>query len=295
MKRRRSTAWSFTVPVAYWPRTTSRATSSESSRRTASSTFAFSVRKASASNRAGGSIAISDRPDAATASEELKNRAAAALPYLLTRLDSPEVLVRVKTEDLIDHLGTNAVSALIKGIDTARNDEVARLCCYFLARFDEKARAAIPHVLPLIDRAKARTTAFYTLGHLRAREAFGPAVTALGSPQELVRLRAAQALGRMGDTRAIPKLIAALGDEMWDVRYAAEDALVALGKPSITPLRRACSKASPLARPYILEALAKLGERDALAWARASYRNDDPFVRAAIEKQLEGELKGGHR
>jgi hypothetical protein len=31
------------------------------------------------------------------------------------------------------------------------------LCCYFLARFDEKARAAIPHVLPLIDRAKTRT------------------------------------------------------------------------------------------------------------------------------------------
>ena len=82
---------------------------------------------------------------------------------------------------------------------------------------------------------------------------------------------------------------------MWDVRYAAEDALVALGKPSITPLRRACSKASPLAKPYIYESLAKLGDRDALAWARTSYRNDDPFVRAAIEKQLEEELKGGRR
>ncbi len=239
--------------------------------------------------------AISDRPDAAAASEELRNCAAEALPYLLTRLDSPEVLVRVKTEDLIDRLGTNAVSALIKAIDTARNDEIARICCYFLARFDEKARAAIPHVLPLIDRAKTRTTAFYTLGHLRAREAFGPAVTALGGSQELVRLRAAQALGRMGDPRAIPKLIAALGDEMWDVRYAAEDALVALGKPSITPLRRACSKASPLAKPYIYESLAKLGDRDALVWARTSYKNDDPFIRAAIEKQLEEELKGGRR
>jgi HEAT repeat protein len=239
--------------------------------------------------------AISDRPDAATASEELRNRAAEALPYLLTRLDSPEVLVRVKVEDLIDRLGTNAVPALIDGIDRARNDEIARLCCYFLARFDEKARAAIPHVLPLIDRAKTRTMAFYTLGHLRAREAFGPAVTALGDPQELVRLRAAQALGRMGDKRAIPKLIDALGDEMWDVRYAAEDALVALGEPSITPLRRVCSKASPLARPYILEALAKLGERDALVWARTSYRNEDPLVRAAIEKQLEAEHEGGRR
>jgi HEAT repeat protein len=235
--------------------------------------------------------AISDRPDAAVASNELKNRAAEALPYLLTRLDSPEVLVRVKTEELIDHLGTNAVPVLIEGINKARNDEVARLCCYFLARFDEKARAAIPHVLPLIDRVKTRAVAFYTLGHLRAREAFGPAVTALGSPQELVRLRAAQALGRMGDTHAIPRLIAALGDEMWDVRYAAEDALVVLGKPSIGPLRRAWPRALPRARPHVLEALAKLGDREALAWARRSYKNDDPMVRAAIEKQLEEELK----
>ena len=239
--------------------------------------------------------AISDRPDAAAASDELQKRAAEVLPYLLTRSDSPDVLVRVKAEQVVDHLGTNAVPMLIDGIDKAKNDEVARLCCYFLARFDEKARAAIPHVLPLIHHDKTQAVAFYTLGHLRAREAFKPAMAALNSPRELVRLRAVQALGRIGDTRAIPKLIAALGDEMWDVRYAAEDALVGLGKPSIAPLRRAWSKASPRAQPYILEALAKLGDDEALTWARTAYKNDDPLVRAAIENQLQGELKGAPR
>ena len=53
-------------------------------------------------------------------------------------MDSPEVLVRVKTEDIIDHLGTNAVPLLIDGIDHAKNDDAARLCCYFLARFNER-------------------------------------------------------------------------------------------------------------------------------------------------------------
>ncbi|HUJ72356.1 MAG TPA: HEAT repeat domain-containing protein [Verrucomicrobiae bacterium] len=239
--------------------------------------------------------AISDRPDASAASDELMRRAAEVLPYLLTRSDSPDVLVRVKAEQLVDHLGTNAVPALIDGIDKAKNDEVARLCCYFLARFNEKARAAIPHVLPLIDRDKTQAVAFYTLGHLRAREAFKPAMTALNSPRELVRLRAVQALGRIGDSHAIPKLITALGDEVWDVRYAAENALVGLGKPSIPPLRRAWSKASPRAQPHVLEALAKLGDRQALTWARASYKNDDPLVRAAIENQLAEELKGARR
>jgi HEAT repeat protein len=234
---------------------------------------------------------ISDRPDAQAASDELKKRGGEVLPYLLTRLDSPEVLVRVRAEDVIDHLGTNAVPLLIAGIDHAKNDEVARLCCYFLARFNEKARAAIPHVLPLIYRQKTRTTAFYTLGHLRAHEAFVPAMKALDSPQELVRLRAAQALGKIGDRRATAKLVGMLDDELWDVRYAAEDGLVAFGRSSIGPLRRAYAKASPRAQPYILEALAKLGDKRVADWAREFYKKDDPRVGTAVEKQLAGELE----
>jgi HEAT repeat protein len=235
-------------------------------------------------------LANSDKPDAAAATEELKKRGAEALPYLITRLDSPEVLVRAKTEEVIDSLGTNSIPLLIAGIDHAKNDEVARLCCYYLARFDERAGAAIPSVLPLIDRYKTRTTAFYTLGHLRARAAFAPAMAALADPREMVRFRAAQALGRIGDVRAIPKLITALNDEMWDVRYAAEDSLVVLGRPSIGPLRAAFAKASPQARPHILEALAKLGDKRALAWAKSEYKNDDALVRTAIEKQLTEEF-----
>ncbi len=234
--------------------------------------------------------AISDRTDAQAAIDELNKRGAEVLPYLLTRVDSPEVLVRVKTEDIIDHLGTNAVPLLIDGIDHAKNDDVARLSCYFLARFNEKARAAIPHVLPLINREKTRSVAFYTLGHLRAHEAFAPALQALDHRQELVRLRAAQALGRIGDRRATPKLLGALGDELWDVRYAAEDGLVGFGRQSIGPLRRAYAKASPRAQAHILEALAKLGDSQALTWARAFYKDGDPLVRTAMEEQLAEEL-----
>jgi len=234
--------------------------------------------------------ANSDKSDAATASAELKKRGVEVLPWLISRLDSPEVLIRVKAEEVADDLGTNSIPLLIDGIDHAKNDDVARICCYFLARFDEKARAAIPHILPLIDRDKTRTTAFYTLGHLRARAAFKPAMAALADPRELVRLRAAQALGRIADARAIPKLIAVLNDEMYDVRYAAADSLVVLGRPSIGPLRKAFAKAPLRARPHIIEALVKLGDKRALAWAKSEYKNDDVLVRAALEKQFTEEL-----
>jgi HEAT repeat protein len=232
----------------------------------------------------------SDKPDAAAATAELKKRGAEVLPYLITRLDSPDVLVRAKTEEIIDSLGTNSIPILIAGIDHAKNDEVARLCCYFIARFDEKASAAIPFILPYVHKDKTRTTAFYALGHLRARVAYPLAIDALADPRELVRLRAAQALGRIANTHSIPKLITALNDEMYDVRYAAEDSLIALGKPSLKPLRAAFAKALPRARPHILEALAKLGDTHALEWAKSEFKNDNTLVQAALEKQLTEEL-----
>ena len=234
--------------------------------------------------------ATSDRPDAAQAWDELKNRATEALPYLITRLASPNVMVRVKVEELVDHLGTNSIPPLIAGIRTATDDDTARLCCYYLARFDEKARASIPAILPLLHRDKTRTTAFYTLGHLRATKAFRPAMAALNGTPELVRLRAAQALGKIGDRRAIPALLRKLDDEMYDVRYAAEDALVNFGNPSLTSLREAYRRATPRARPHILEALAKLGDESALTLAREYYRNDDPLVRNAVLKSLAATL-----
>lgn len=173
--------------------------------------------------------AVSDRDDADAANRELKGRAAELLPYLLTRVDTPNVSLRSKIEELVDVVGTNAVPMLLEAIRTARNDEMARMCCYFLARF-ETATNAIPVVLPLLQREKTRATAFYTLGHLRAREALEPALAALDDPDELVRLRAVQALGRIGDARAIPRLRAVLRDPVWYVRFAAEEALTKLCK-----------------------------------------------------------------
>jgi HEAT repeat protein len=150
-------------------------------------------------------------------------------------------------------------------------------------------------VLPLLNREKTRVVAFYTLGHLRAQEAFEPALAALTDPKEGVRLRAAQALGRIGDRRATAELLRALDDELWDVRYAAEYALVAFGKSSVGPLRSAFVKASTRAKPHILEALAKLDDKRALSWARSIYKKNNPMLRKAVEKQLAEQLAAARK
>ncbi|MEI6085841.1 MAG: HEAT repeat domain-containing protein, partial [Verrucomicrobiota bacterium] len=236
-------------------------------------------------------VATSDRPDAGKAWEELKQRAAEVLPYLITRSASPNVMVRVKIEELVDHLNTNAIPLLIAGIQSTKDDEIARLCCYFLARFNEKARAAIPAILPLLKRPVTRPVAFYTLGHLRAAEAFAPAMIAVDESRELVRLRATQALGKIGNKRAIPRLIHKLDDEMYDVRYAAEYGLVAFGQLAVGDLRRAYERATPRARPHLIEALAKLGDERAVSLAQQFYRSDEPIIRAAVLQALTDALK----
>jgi hypothetical protein len=170
-----------------------------------------------------------EKRDAEIADKELKQRAVEVLPYLLTRLDSPSVMLRVKAEELVDLLGSNAVPLLVTGLQTAANDEVARGCGAMLARF-EWATNAIPALLPLLDREKTRAAALYTLGHLRAREAFAPATAALRDERELVRLRAVQALGRIGDVRAIPFLEPLRRDARFYVRFAAEEAIANLKK-----------------------------------------------------------------
>jgi HEAT repeat protein len=226
-------------------------------------------------------VSLSDRPDAGDAWTELKQTGLPALEYLLTRLDSPSVSVRARTEELIDHLGPASVPVLIAGLEQARNDEIARRCAYFLARFEE-ATEAIPLVMTLLATEENQATALYTLGHLRAWSAFGPAMTALRSDRETVRLRAAQALGRIGDARATPALVDALGDEFWSVRYAAQEALVLLGRSSIGPLRDRFARARPLTQRHIAAALAALGYHRAPVLTEIAWRQADPRVRAAV-------------
>lgn len=49
-----------------------------------------------------------------------------------------------------------------------------------------------------------------------------------------VRWRAADALGEIGDPRAVDPLILTLNDSDWTVRRAAESALVDIGEPALS-------------------------------------------------------------
>ncbi|RMF83541.1 MAG: NACHT domain-containing protein, partial [Nitrospirae bacterium] len=78
------------------------------------------------------------------------------------------------------------------------------------------------------------------LGKLGDPRAVEPLLQALGDESRGVRRAAAEALGKLGDPRAVEPLLQALGDRYSDVRLAAAEALGKLGDPrAVEPLLQA--------------------------------------------------------
>ena len=74
----------------------------------------------------------------------------------------------------------------------------------------------------------AREAAADALGEIGDPKAVEPLIAALKDPDDDVREAAAEALGRIGDPRAVDPLNAALNDPDHDVRQEAEKALARL-------------------------------------------------------------------
>jgi HEAT repeats/PBS lyase HEAT-like repeat len=130
-----------------------------------------------------------------------------------------------------------------------------------------------------------------------------------GNPIE--RLTAAQELAKGKDPRAVTSLIKALkSDRNWNVRLAAEDALVALGSPSVAPLiqllkeehncfirrraARALEEMKDIEDPSASEALVNAASKDvdccvrrfaAMALAEISDPKVAEFLNNAMEKR----------
>ena len=90
-----------------------------------------------------------------------------------------------------------------------------------------------------------------------------------------VRRDAAEALGQIGDARAVGPLIAALRDDISSVRQAAAEALGQIGDTSaVEPLIAALRAASLGVRRAAADALGQIGDRRALEPRSCSQRRE---------------------
>ncbi len=141
----------------------------------------------------------------------------------------------------------------------------------------------------LSDKDKfVRSQAANALGRMRDTRAVVPLThTVLHDPFVLARFGAAQSLGRLRDKRAVPFLVQSLRDANEDVREQSAKALGALGdKRAVPPLIAALKDTDEAVPRAALLALGRIGDPAALPAARNLLRHKDASVRQAASEAI---------
>ena len=224
---------------------------------------------------------------------------AKAVPALLetveaTRTEDSDVR-EVSLRALARIADPGAVEPLIRTLATAEVWLAPRIAD-ILTRHGELVVDPLIAVLNDSSRQPARAWAANVLGEVRAQRAFPSLVRSLGDPEDEVRAKAATALGRLGDRRAvgylleqlltdpapfvrvriasalgqfggpevIARLVRALGDPAWWVRMRSVEALEQIGSVAEGPLLVALDDPDSEIRVRAAVALERLGVPDNL-------------------------------
>jgi HEAT repeat protein len=237
-------------------------------------------------------LAASKDPDKTVreaAASSLAQLGPKALPVLATALQDDDLQIRLGAATLLSQFGTQAVPALIGAL---QNGDLPLRCeaAKSLGSIGD-ARAVQPLIITLnvqdfnlrqaaeaaLDRidwnpGKDEAGAAYWIARgkwERCVEIGAPAVELLigklKDPKYQVRFGAIEALGQIGDPRAVPPLIDALGDPDWSVRKRSASALQSLGDASaVKPLIKALSDANREVRQSAGSALVALYQSQSL-------------------------------
>jgi HEAT repeat protein len=124
-----------------------------------------------------------------------------------------------------------------------------------------------------------RRRAADALGSIGDVRAVQPLSAALKDADSYVPERAACALGKIGDIRAVHPLIAALADPHPQTQSAAAAALAKMGAPAVEPLIGALASEDREVRCWVADALGKMADTRAVEALVAVLRDPDSEVR----------------
>ena len=131
--------------------------------------------------------------------------------------------------------------------------------------------------------------------HQQLKAAVPALVAALKDKNEILRARAALALGNIDPVVVIGPMVAALNDVAWSVRVSAAYALAQAGPAAVPALIQALKSDNSRARIGAIDALRDIGNdaRPAVAVLKEALKDPDPGVQvsAALALQkIEGKL-----
>lgn len=218
---------------------------------------------------------------------------------LIEQLASDDEVVRVQAGELLLQMGTAAVRPLVDALQNPRHPARPMIAAT-LGQLGDR-RAVEPLIAALQDPDKAvRFHAALALAKLKDRRAVRPLIRALFDempplePDPLtgelltVRAAAAQALGELRATEAIPALRVLLTDENYPTRQAAVLALLRIGTPeAVQAVAEALLREhGPMPWELVLRRLARIPSLEAqMALERLSH-HPNPQVQALAKHLL---------
>ncbi len=164
------------------------------------------------------------------AREALFARKSEALAYLVSQAYVSNLWYGILAEQVARELKPDEAVPVLEQKTKSQHVPVRKLAAFLLGLYPAPADSTA--VLTLLSDNEVARVAIRTLGKWRVREAVPRIIPFLRATDERCRIAAANALGEIGDQRAVPHLVEALHDPYFTVRRAAGRSLAALGEPA---------------------------------------------------------------
>ncbi len=159
-----------------------------------------------------------------------------AIPLLLALVQDPDRLVRRSAVDALGHLHAASVGPALRRALRDPDPTVCRNAIEAVARQgDAEAVESLASLLHASGDAWVRYSAAEALGVVGDHRAVAPLIEAAQDDSVLIRRVAVRSLGMLRDSRAIQPLVQALQDTDAEVRLHAADGLGRIGHEGIIP------------------------------------------------------------
>lgn len=214
----------------------------------------------------------------------------AAVPQMLTKLDTRDAREMHTIVDIFKGIGEIAVDSLAKQMDS--RDSFAR-CLTVRCLGEIESPEAVGPLLELADHDDFRTRAeiMTALGKIASPDAASTVVKGLYDPDELVATAATIACGNIKESIDPAHLIISLSHSYYGVRYSACRSLIEIGDVALEPLiNHIRSSPDDISTGYAIEALGGTCSAKALKILKETIKSDDWVIRASTAEAL-GNIK----
>lgn len=212
-------------------------------------------------------------------------RGAETIGYLVahTHIENPWYFML--TDELVRK--TEAASAVPVLLEQLKSDEprVRKTAIFFLGFYNTPEHAE--KVIPFLTDDKLGGVSARTLGKWGIESAVPRIMEDLNHENERRRILAVNALRDIGDARAIPGLIASLGDPLFTVRRTASRALLSFGVDAQHSLIETIPGAEPTILREIIRVLDSIASENALESLRPLLDNENDAVRREAQQAVE--------